>query len=268
MTVPGVSLMTAATFIAAVGDIRRFHEPRQAGRLPRPGPQGPPVGDRRRASRADLQAGRLPGAPDARRGRVRRRQHARTDARVLRARPRAPRQPDRDRRRRAQARRAVLAPAHPRAGLRLPAPVADPQEAPRPRTARRRPAAPRKPRPWRPRTPTASAPTANASASSPNKPKPPTAGSSPTGRQPHRQGAPPRLDFHPCKSSGATAPRSRPGGRPQGRRWAKSPTESHASAATYRRGAFPQQPPCNEICFRAGALRSTWRSCSVGARGP
>jgi transposase len=29
MTVPGVSLMTAATFIAAVGDIRRFHEPRK-----------------------------------------------------------------------------------------------------------------------------------------------------------------------------------------------------------------------------------------------
>jgi transposase len=27
MTVPGVSLMTASTFIAAVGDIRRFHEP-------------------------------------------------------------------------------------------------------------------------------------------------------------------------------------------------------------------------------------------------
>ena len=29
MTVPGVSLMTAATFIAAVGDIRRFREPRK-----------------------------------------------------------------------------------------------------------------------------------------------------------------------------------------------------------------------------------------------
>ena len=29
MTVPGVSLMTATTFIAAVGDIRRFHEPRK-----------------------------------------------------------------------------------------------------------------------------------------------------------------------------------------------------------------------------------------------
>jgi transposase len=29
MTVPGVSLMTAATFIAAVGDIRRFNEPRK-----------------------------------------------------------------------------------------------------------------------------------------------------------------------------------------------------------------------------------------------
>ena len=29
MTVPGVSLMTATTFIAAVGDVRRFHEPRK-----------------------------------------------------------------------------------------------------------------------------------------------------------------------------------------------------------------------------------------------
>jgi transposase len=29
MTVPGVSLMTAATFTAAVGDIRRFHDPRK-----------------------------------------------------------------------------------------------------------------------------------------------------------------------------------------------------------------------------------------------
>jgi transposase len=29
MTVPGVSLMTATTFIAAVGDIRRFHDPRK-----------------------------------------------------------------------------------------------------------------------------------------------------------------------------------------------------------------------------------------------
>jgi transposase len=29
MTVPGVSLMTAATFIAAVGEIRRFHDPRK-----------------------------------------------------------------------------------------------------------------------------------------------------------------------------------------------------------------------------------------------
>jgi transposase len=29
MTVPGVSLMTATTFIAAVGDVRRFHGPRK-----------------------------------------------------------------------------------------------------------------------------------------------------------------------------------------------------------------------------------------------
>jgi transposase len=33
MTVPGVSLMTATTFIAAVGDIRRFHEPRKVSYL-------------------------------------------------------------------------------------------------------------------------------------------------------------------------------------------------------------------------------------------
>ena len=42
MTVPGVNVICAATFLAAVGDIRRFRS-RTAGRLPRPGPEGPPV---------------------------------------------------------------------------------------------------------------------------------------------------------------------------------------------------------------------------------
>jgi transposase len=35
MTVPGVNLIAAATFLAAVGDIARFRSSREAGRLPR-----------------------------------------------------------------------------------------------------------------------------------------------------------------------------------------------------------------------------------------
>ena len=95
----------------------------QARRLPRPGPQGPPVRKHARTPRSHLQTGCRAGASDADRGRVRGGQHAGPDARVLRARPHAPRQPDRDRRCRAQARGAVLAPTHPRTGLRLRAPV-------------------------------------------------------------------------------------------------------------------------------------------------
>jgi transposase len=44
MTVPGVSLMTASTFMAAVGDIERFPGSAQARQLSRPRPQGPSVG--------------------------------------------------------------------------------------------------------------------------------------------------------------------------------------------------------------------------------
>ena len=47
MTVPGVNLIATAAFLAAIGDIARF-EFAAAGRLPRPGPAGPPV---RRAAR-------------------------------------------------------------------------------------------------------------------------------------------------------------------------------------------------------------------------
>ena len=194
MTVPGVSLMTATTFIAAVGDIRRFHEPRKLVSYLGLDPKVRQSGSGAAASRPDLQAGRRAGAPDACRGGVRRRQHGRSDARVLRARPRAPRQPDRDRRRRAQARRAVLASAHARAGLRVPASVADAQEAARPRAACRRRAPPRTTKPADKEHATASAPNAPASASSPNRPKSRTAASSPTGAQPHRQRPRPRLD--------------------------------------------------------------------------
>ena len=55
MTVPGVNLICAATFIAAVGDPRRFLTQPQAGRLPRPGSEGPPVRRRAGAQRPDQQ---------------------------------------------------------------------------------------------------------------------------------------------------------------------------------------------------------------------
>ena len=43
MSVPSVNLICAATFLAAIGDIRRFPGSRR-GRLPRPGSQGSPIG--------------------------------------------------------------------------------------------------------------------------------------------------------------------------------------------------------------------------------
>ena len=122
MTIPGVDVTTAATLIAAIGDISRFPTPRHLvgylgldpKRAPvrqtrRPVTGASPRGLRRRAARA--RRGRLVGGQGP--GPLRA-----FDQRV--ARP--PRRADRRRRRRAQAGRARLAPAHPRAGLRLPAP--------------------------------------------------------------------------------------------------------------------------------------------------
>ena len=191
MTVPGVSLMTATTFIAAVGDIRRFHDPRKLvsylGLDPKVRQSGSGAARHGRISKQGAAQVRQMLAEAA----FVAVSTAGPDARLLRARARAPRPPDRDRRRRAQARRAVLAPAHPRAGLRLPAPVADAQEAPRRSNCAPAPSATPDDATSPPRTPTASAPNANASASSPNKPRSPTADSSPTGRPPPRTRTPP-----------------------------------------------------------------------------
>jgi transposase len=129
MTVPGVNVICAATFLAAVGDIRRFATPRrlvgylgldprvyQSGSAPARGAriskQGSPVGALG-AGRSRLEC----GSP------------ARSAARLLRAHPRPSRQQDRRRRLRAQARRAVLVAAQPGRGLRPPAAVADREEA-------------------------------------------------------------------------------------------------------------------------------------------
>jgi len=129
MTVPGVNLIATATFLAAIGDITRFKFA-AAGRLPRPGPEGPPV---RRAARplgTDHQARLGLRALGAGRGRLERRQPARRAARPLPAHQGPPRTRQGDRRRRAQARGAVLVPAAPRRGLRPPAAVADRVKAP------------------------------------------------------------------------------------------------------------------------------------------
>ena len=83
MTVPGVNLICAATFIAAVGDPSPvLHQP-QAGRLPRPGPEGPPVRGRAGAQRPDQQTRLRVRALGAGRGRLERRPAARPVARLL-----------------------------------------------------------------------------------------------------------------------------------------------------------------------------------------
>lgn len=83
MTVPGVNLICAATFIAAVGDPRRFLSSRRLVAYLGLGPQGPPVRRRAGAQRQDQQT-RLGGrALGARRGGLERRAAARAAARLL-----------------------------------------------------------------------------------------------------------------------------------------------------------------------------------------
>ena len=78
MTVPGVNLICAATFLAAIGEpVAVSHQP-QAGRLPRARSQGPPVRRRAGALRPDLQARVSGRAMGAGRGGLERGQAART----------------------------------------------------------------------------------------------------------------------------------------------------------------------------------------------
>ena len=143
MTVPGVNVIVAASFLAAIGDIRRFPSPRKlAGYLgldPRvrqsgAGPathghiskQGS-VRARHALVEASWSSVRQPGPTRAFYQRVRARRGS----------------PDRDRRRGAQARVSVLVPAHARGGLRVRPAVVDAQEAAPPRADRRRRQPPR-----------------------------------------------------------------------------------------------------------------------------
>jgi transposase len=135
LTVPGVNVICAAEFLAAIGDIRRFRSSRALvaylGLDPRVRQSGSePARGGRISKRGSASAGRggLVGRPSAR-----------PAARLLRADPRPPRPRQSRRRRGAQAREPVLVPAHPRRGLRAPAAVADHQEAAPARDHRRRP---------------------------------------------------------------------------------------------------------------------------------
>ena len=92
--------------------------------------------------------------------------------------------------------------------------------------------------------------------SSPNKPKPPTAGSSPTGRQPHRPGAPPRLDFHPSSSSTETP--SPPPEAARRRFTSRLPAEPH-------RATSPAPPTASAADLRDSLTRQQETTRQAGA---
>jgi transposase len=141
MTVPGVNVIVAATFLAAVGDIGRFRGPRQLvgylGLDPRVRQSGSAPATHGRISKQGSASAR-----HARRGVLERGPPARSAARLLPAHPRPPRPPGRRRRCGAQARLPVLVHAHPRRGLCVRTAVADAQEAAPARAPSRREARP------------------------------------------------------------------------------------------------------------------------------
>jgi transposase len=137
MTVPGVSLVSAAAFVAAAGDIHRFSSPKKlvsyVGLDPRVRQSGEGPARHGRASWTDLKAGLIRSATHALRGRLGRDQDPRPVARVLCARACSPGSAGGPRGDCQKAQRALLALAHPRRGLRLRAPLAHPPQAARAR---------------------------------------------------------------------------------------------------------------------------------------
>jgi transposase len=137
MSVPGVNVITAATFMAAVGEIGRFATRRRLvgylGLDPRVRQSGSGPAAHGRISKQGSAAARYAlveatwsvGPP------------AGAASRLLPAGGGPARPPGGDRRHRAQARLPVLVPAHPRGGLRLRAALVDEEEA-APAGARRR----------------------------------------------------------------------------------------------------------------------------------
>jgi transposase len=91
MSVPGVNVICAASFLAAIGDIRRFKTSRQLAAYLGLDPKVRQSGKRACPERADLEAGLGVRALGDGRGGVQRRAPARPAARVLRAPTRPPR---------------------------------------------------------------------------------------------------------------------------------------------------------------------------------
>ena len=135
MTVPGVNLICAASFIAAVGDPNRFMTSR---RLVAYLGLDPKV---RQSGEAPARSGRISkrGSPSARWALVEAAWTAVNQPGLLSANPSTPQSRQGDRRDRPQARDPVLVHAHPLRGLRPPATVADQEETPPATDHRRRP---------------------------------------------------------------------------------------------------------------------------------
>ena len=180
MSVPGVNVIVAASFMAAIGDITasrvRASSPATSGWIR--GCASPASHPRH----GHIKAGLHQGAPRAGPGVLDDGAPARSPSRLLSAHPSTPRALSGDRRGRAQARVPVLVSAHPRRGLRLPAALADQEEAHVLRSPPARSAIRRRP-------PGSGAPMTRSdrpSASSPAKPRSPTHAPLATGMQPRR----------------------------------------------------------------------------------
>jgi transposase len=138
MSVPGVNVICAASFLAAIGDIRRFKTSRQLAAYLALDPKV------RQSGSEPARSGRISkqGSASARWAMVEAAfsvvRQPRPAARVLRATAFSPRASDRGRRLRPQLRVPVLVPAHARRAIRPPTAIADRQEAPPPRADRRR----------------------------------------------------------------------------------------------------------------------------------
>ena len=141
MTVPGVNMNHGGDVRGERGRYRPLLLAAQARQLSRARSEGARIGQRAGPPRPDLEGGRGRGQARARRGRLEGLADAGTAARLLRACSRSSRRAGCRDRERAQAGGAVLASAHPRAGLCVPAPLDDAQQDPPARAARRRPAA-------------------------------------------------------------------------------------------------------------------------------
>ena len=260
MTVPGVNLIAAAHLPGGGRQHRALPRPAQAGRLPRAGPQGPPVRRRARQPRAHLQA------------RLRRRcgvalveaswsavRQPGPVARLLPAHPRPPRPPDRDHRRRAQARVPVLGPALAPTGLRLRPALADRQEAPPAGDHRRRAALARPPAASG--SPTACSATPNST--SPAKPSTPTRRPSATAKPPARS----RRARARHRGAHHNSPRrAKPRGRPQAPDVCTSLRQSLAPTRTIPQEATAQQAALDFLSARVPGV-GRWRPARpVGPR--